>query len=51
MIQPQAKEALLQIKEKQYIELLKQQEIKSALAIGLSFYSKQMEIVHEIVKI
>jgi len=51
LLMKKAEEALMQIKEKQYIELLKQQEIKSALAIGLSFYSKQMEIVHEIVKI
>ena len=41
-----AKEALLQIKEKQYIELLKQQEIKSVLAIGLAFYGKQMELIY-----
>ena len=46
-----AKEALLQIKEKQYIELLKQQEIKSVLAIGLSFYGKQMELIYEVQKI
>eukprot|EP00919_Chromeraceae_sp_WS-2016_P000529 GHVR01001335.1.p1 GENE.GHVR01001335.1~~GHVR01001335.1.p1 ORF type:complete len:559 (-),score=86.22 GHVR01001335.1:402-2078(-) len=46
-----AKEALLQIKEKQYIELLKQQEIKSVLAIGLAFYGKQMELIYEVQKI
>ena len=46
-----AKEALLQIKEKQYIELLKQQEIKSVLAIGLAFYGKQMELIYEVERI
>ena len=46
-----AKEALLQIKEKQYIELLKQEEIKSVLAIGLAFYGKQMELIYEVQKI
>eukprot|EP00919_Chromeraceae_sp_WS-2016_P000524 GHVR01001325.1.p1 GENE.GHVR01001325.1~~GHVR01001325.1.p1 ORF type:complete len:558 (-),score=92.85 GHVR01001325.1:1132-2805(-) len=46
-----AKEALLQIKEKQYIELLKQQEIKSVLAIGLAFYGKQMELIYEVQRI
>jgi hypothetical protein len=46
-----AKEALLQIKEKQYIELLKQQEIKSVLAVGLAFYGKQMELIYEVQRI
>jgi hypothetical protein len=47
LLMEKAKEALLQIKEKQYIELLKQQEIKSVLAIGLSFYGKQMEVAYQ----
>eukprot|EP00919_Chromeraceae_sp_WS-2016_P000533 GHVR01001339.1.p1 GENE.GHVR01001339.1~~GHVR01001339.1.p1 ORF type:complete len:558 (-),score=89.23 GHVR01001339.1:402-2075(-) len=51
LLMEKAKEALLQIKEKQYIELLKQQEIKSVLAIGLAFYGKQMELIYEVQKI
>ena len=51
LLMEKAKEALLQIKEKQYIELLKQQEIKSVLAIGLAFYGKQMELIYEVQRI
>ena len=42
-----AQEALDQIKDKQYIEIFKQHDIGTVLAIGLAFCGKQVELVHE----
>ncbi len=42
-----AQEALSQIKDKKYIETFKQHNIASVLAIGLAFFGKQVELVHE----
>lgn len=42
-----AKEALLQIKDKQYIEIFKAESIKTVLAIGLSFCGKQVDLASE----
>ncbi|MDJ1305908.1 MAG: PD-(D/E)XK nuclease domain-containing protein [Candidatus Midichloria sp.] len=41
-----AQEALDQIKDKQYMEVLHQHEVKSVLAIGMAFCGKKMELVH-----
>jgi hypothetical protein len=46
-----ASEALTQIKDRQYVQVFEQQEIKNVLAIGMAFYGKKMELVHEIIKI
>ena len=46
-----ASEALTQIKNRQYVQVFKQQEIKSVLAIGMAFYGKKMELVHEEIKL
>jgi hypothetical protein len=45
-----AEEALSQINTKEYITVFKQHDVPSALAIGLSFCGKKMELVHEILK-
>lgn len=42
-----AGEALAQIKDRRYVEALKQEEVGSALAIGLAFCGKEMELVYE----
>lgn len=42
-----ANEALNQIKDRKYIETFKQHNISSALAIGLAFCGKQMDLAHE----
>ena len=42
-----AKEALAQIKDKNYTEILRQHEIKSVLAIGIAFSGKELSLVHE----
>lgn len=42
-----AQEALEQIKDKRYIEIFKQHDITSILAIGLAFCGKRMELVYE----
>ncbi|PWU07186.1 MAG: AAA family ATPase [Verrucomicrobia bacterium] len=46
-----AQEALEQIKNNRYIETLKQHNIDSVLAIGLAFWSKEVELVHETISI
>jgi hypothetical protein len=46
-----AEEALQQIKDKKYVESFHQHNINSVLLIGLSFCGKQMELVHETIKI
>jgi len=47
LLQDKALQALQQIKEKQYIEEFKTHKINSVLAIGLSFFGKQVELMHE----
>jgi hypothetical protein len=42
-----AEEALVQIKDKQYLQNFKQHDIKSVLAIGMAFCGKQLEMAHE----
>eukprot|EP00916_Digyalum_oweni_P018688 GHVL01031242.1.p1 GENE.GHVL01031242.1~~GHVL01031242.1.p1 ORF type:complete len:479 (+),score=79.94 GHVL01031242.1:182-1438(+) len=46
LLKKTAKDAILQIKEKRYITTLKQEEIKSVLAIGLAFCGKEVELVY-----
>ncbi len=46
-----AQEALNQIKDRKYIEIFKQHNINSVLVIGLAFYGKQLELVHETISI
>ena len=46
-----AQEALQQIKDQKYITLLKTQGIASALAIGMAFCGKQVELTHEYITI
>jgi hypothetical protein len=46
-----AEEALEQIKDKQYFQIFKQHDVKNILAIGLAFCGKQMELVHEEIKL
>lgn len=46
-----AQEALMQIKDKQYIQILRQHNVASVLAIGLAFYSKQLEVAYEHINI
>lgn len=46
-----AQEALEQIKDKQYFQIFKQHEVKNILAIGLAFCGKQLELMHEEMKI
>jgi hypothetical protein len=45
-----AEEALSQINTKEYVTIFKQHDIPSALAIGMSFCGKKMELVHETLK-
>ncbi len=47
LLPKRAKEALVQIKDKQYFELFKQHDVLSVLAIGLAFCGKQVELVYE----
>jgi hypothetical protein len=42
-----AKEALEQIKDKEYFQIFRQHNIESVLAIGLAFCGKQVEVAHE----
>ncbi len=46
-----AQEALEQIKDRRYIETFKQHGVGSVLAIGLAFYGKQVELVHEVISV
>ena len=46
-----AKEALDQIKDKQYFQIFKQHDVKNILAIGLAFCGKQIELAHEEIKL
>lgn len=46
-----AQEALTQIKDKFYVEIFKQHNISSVLAIGLAFCGKKMDLAHEIISI
>lgn len=46
-----AQEALNQIKDRKYIEIFKQHEVASILAIGLAFCGKQLEMVYETISI
>lgn len=46
-----AKEALEQIKSKQYFQTFKQHDIKNILAIGLAFSGKQIELAHEEIQV
>lgn len=49
MMQSKAKEALMQIKDKNYVEAFNKHDIKSVLTIGLAFCGKQMDLVYEMV--
>ena len=51
MLENKAKEALTQIKDKQYSEEFKTHEVKSILAIGLAFCGKEIDLSHEEIKI
>jgi hypothetical protein len=42
-----AKEALGQIKDKQYVQTFAQHQVKKVLAIGMAFCGKEMELMHE----
>jgi hypothetical protein len=42
-----AKEALAQIKDKEYFQSFKQHEVANVLAVGLAFCGKQLELVYE----
>ena len=42
-----AKEALAQIKDKHYIAILRQHQIKSVIAVGLAFSGKEIQLAHE----
>lgn len=47
LLLPKAQEALEQIKDRKYVEIFKQHNVPSVLAIGLAFCGKQMELVYE----
>lgn len=47
LLMNKAKEALSQIKDRDYLETFKQENISSILAIGLAFCGKKMDLVHE----
>jgi hypothetical protein len=51
LLQDKAKEALEQIKDKQYLEEFMQHGINSALVIGLAFCGKQMDLAYESLKL
>jgi uncharacterized protein (DUF2252 family) len=42
-----ANQALAQIKDKQYVQTFAQHHVNKALAIGMAFCGKEMELVHE----
>ncbi|RZI46786.1 hypothetical protein EDM53_03770, partial [Rickettsiales endosymbiont of Peranema trichophorum] len=44
-LKAKAKEGLKQVKDKQYLELFRQQGVKDVLAIGLAFCGKRLELV------
>jgi hypothetical protein len=46
-----AKEALTQIKDKKYFEIFKQHEVVKVLAIGMAFCGKELELVHEEIRL
>jgi Predicted AAA-ATPase/PD-(D/E)XK nuclease superfamily len=46
-----AKEALHQIKDKEYLQAFKQHQVTKVLAIGMAFYGKQLELVSEDIEI
>ena len=46
-----AKEALEQIKDKQYFQIFNQHDVKNILAIGLAFCGKKIELIHEEIKL
>ncbi|RZI46350.1 hypothetical protein EDM53_04305 [Rickettsiales endosymbiont of Peranema trichophorum] len=46
-LKAKAQEGLKQVKDKQYLELFRQNGVKEVLAIGLAFCGKQMELVSE----
>jgi hypothetical protein len=50
-LKDKALEALGQIKDMRYTEVFKQNQIHSILAIGLAFCAKQVELVHETIKL
>jgi hypothetical protein len=47
LLTAKAQEALAQIKNQQYMALLKAHNVSSVLAIGLAFCGKQVELAHE----
>ncbi len=46
-----AQEALEQIKDRKYIEVFKQHGVGAVLAIGLAFFGKQVELMHETISV
>ena len=48
-MQDRAKDALAQIKDKNYVEAFNKHDIKTVLTIGLAFCGKQMDLVYEMV--
>jgi hypothetical protein len=51
MLNKETEDALKQIKDKKYIEIFKQHNIESVLAIGLAFCGTEVKLAHETIKI
>ena len=51
MLNKETEEALKQIKDKKYIEIFKQHNIESVLAVGLAFCGTEVKLAHETLKI
>lgn len=51
LMQARAVEALQQIKDKQYIQSLKQDGVRNVLIVGMAFCGKQVELAHENVRV
>ena len=47
LLKSRAKEALNQIRDKKYFQEFKKHKVSTALAIGLAFCGRQVELAHE----
>ena len=50
-LESKAQEALDQIKDKEYFQVFKQNEVVKVLAIGLAFCGKKVELLAEVIEI
>ena len=49
LLRERANDALVQIKDMEYMSIFKSHNVKSVLAIGMSFCGKEMDMIHEVI--